>query len=549
MPPTLDQWKLAAFAYMGETLSQRDAQRDPTDRSPIPVDDTRGLPAVKFTGSGKPAKLNPIGKKVMGEIWGDVNARHAIDPQKAAKIERKKNMGEAAPVEIQRDGCTMRGNFFTAKGHNLVDNGFAPDTSRPVVLLLMGSGGSAQDQGLDMAEFYTENGASVLSVNYSGFGDSDDRTPGETSLYEDAQAMLEHLVKMGYDPDQIIIHGYSMGGAVAASLEQKNEGNGVRFRGAVLDRPMTHATDAISTSMTNDGRANVGAKAIGVLGSRLAGKFKTEDRVKKLDKSTRKIVTADNENLGPFGEAMRAKMIKDGHRVVGAAPTGGHFDHAAVIRDNEDALKELVGRNRYGGEESTLGGDEVTADYLMDAANELDRLQREITQDADNAQLNVLDAQDRMFGMIYATLANIDRDLHKFQYHIDVIDEVLDSGVLDVAAFQPMRGQWRGSKMTFQGAIRKMTEQRRRVEDGLLDLIEEALEDGQKLDALFAAPSERDPLGTRPAQRNALASMIEDARQRRSTDYAFDANIDPKIVADERREVLEIVREMAYQTA
>ncbi|MEO0482307.1 MAG: alpha/beta fold hydrolase [Planctomycetota bacterium] len=553
MPPTLEQWKLAAFSYMGETLSQRDAQRDPTNRSPIRVDDTRGLEPVQFTGAKRPSKANPIGRAVIGEIWGNPAERHGIDPEKATKIQRKRDMGEAAPVEIQRDGCAMRGNFYTAKGHNLADNNFAADTSRPVVLLLTGSGGSAQDQGLDMAEFYSENGASVMSVNYSGFGDSDDREPNERSLYEDAQAMLDHLVKMGYDAENIIIHGYSMGGPVAAALEQKNENNGVRFRGAVLDRPMSHATDAISSSINESGSTNVGTKAIGFLGGRLAGKFKTEDRVKKLDKGTRKLVTADTDNLGPFAQAMRQQMEDDGHLVVGADPANdgahGHEDHQGVIADNEDAFKELIGRNRHGGAESTMGADEVTTDYLMDAANELDRLQQQITQDADNAQQNVNGNDDRMFGMIYATLGNIDKDLNKFRYNVEVIDEVLDCGVLDTNAFQSQRGQWRSSKRIFEQAIPTLVQQRRRVEDGLLDEIEDALDDAVRLGALFAAPSENDPLGTKPAGRGVLASMIEDARQRRATDYEFDANISPSIVASERREVLEIVRDMAYQTA
>jgi len=553
MPPTLEQWKLAAFNYMGETLRQRDAQRDPANRSPIPVDGARGLAPVQFTGAKRPSKANPIGGAVIGEIWGDANDRHAIDPERASKIQRKRDMGEAAPVEIRRDGCAMRGNFYTAKGHNLADNGFAPDTSRPVVLLLTGSGGSAQDQGLEMAEFYAENGASVLSVNYSGFGDSDDREPNERSLYEDAQAMLDHLVKMGYDPAQIVIHGFSMGGPVAAALEQKNEGNGVRFRGAVLDRPMSHATDAISSSLNDSGSTNAGTKAIGFLGSRLAGKFKTEDRVKKLDKGTRKVVTADTDNLGPFAQAMRRQMEADGHRVVGADPARdgrhGHFGHRGVIEDNQDALKELISRNRHGGEESTLGADEVTTDYLMDAALELDRLQQQITQDADNAQQNVNAADDRMFGMIYATLSNIDQDLNKYRYDLDVIEEVLGCGVLDTAAFQPQRGQWRSSKMILEQAVRKLTEQRRRVEDGLLDEIERALGDPAYLASLFAAPSERDPLGTKPAGRGALASMIEDARQRRSTDYEFDPDIDAGVVAAERRDVLEMARDRAYQFA
>jgi pimeloyl-ACP methyl ester carboxylesterase len=122
------------------------------------------------------------------------------------------------------------------------------------VLFLSGSGGSAEQYGLDLAKFYCTRGADVVAVNYRGFGgstkdsktlmgkatttriDASDIT--EDGLYSDAHAIFGWLMGEGVSPDNTIIHGYSLGGPVAAELTAHLAGKGIRVGGLVLESPM-----------------------------------------------------------------------------------------------------------------------------------------------------------------------------------------------------------------------------------------------------------------------------------------------------------------------
>lgn len=60
-------------------------------------------------------------------------------------------------------------------------------------------------------------GSSVLAIDYRGYGKSSGR-PSEQGLYRDAEAGFMYLLAMGYRAEQIIVHGQSLGTAVAIDL-------------------------------------------------------------------------------------------------------------------------------------------------------------------------------------------------------------------------------------------------------------------------------------------------------------------------------------------
>ncbi|KAF0712725.1 Aste57867_4711 [Aphanomyces stellatus] len=60
--------------------------------------------------------------------------------------------------------------------------------------------------------------ANVLGVDYRGFGDSTFVWPTEPGLYDDARTAYTHALAMGFPPHRILVHGYSLGSAVAARL-------------------------------------------------------------------------------------------------------------------------------------------------------------------------------------------------------------------------------------------------------------------------------------------------------------------------------------------
>jgi alpha-beta hydrolase superfamily lysophospholipase len=94
---------------------------------------------------------------------------------------------------------------------------FIPADGPKVVLFFHGNG-STLDCSLPLAEFYHQHGYSVFVAEYRGYGKSTG-APSEQGLYQDAQAAWDYLRQQrGYAESQILLHGESLGGAVAIWL-------------------------------------------------------------------------------------------------------------------------------------------------------------------------------------------------------------------------------------------------------------------------------------------------------------------------------------------
>jgi alpha-beta hydrolase superfamily lysophospholipase len=82
------------------------------------------------------------------------------------------------------------------------------------VLFFHGNGGNISHY-LDHVSSFHRLGLNTLIVDYRGYGQSSG-SPTEAGLYLDAAAAWQELVdQRGIPPDQIIVAGYSLGGAVA----------------------------------------------------------------------------------------------------------------------------------------------------------------------------------------------------------------------------------------------------------------------------------------------------------------------------------------------
>jgi uncharacterized protein len=106
--------------------------------------------------------------------------------------------------------------------------------ARLATLHLHGNAGNItyRDQA---AAAITEAGSSVLLLDYRGYGKSEGR-PWEAGLYRDAMAAYEWLLGKGYTSDGIVLHGESLGSAVAVELASHK-----RCAGVVLEAPFTSA--------------------------------------------------------------------------------------------------------------------------------------------------------------------------------------------------------------------------------------------------------------------------------------------------------------------
>lgn len=91
-----------------------------------------------------------------------------------------------------------------------------PD-AEATLLFFHGNAGNISHR-LDSISIFYDLGLSVFIIDYRGYGNSDGR-PSEDGTYRDAMAAWDYLVgERRRRPDEIIVFGRSLGGAVAASL-------------------------------------------------------------------------------------------------------------------------------------------------------------------------------------------------------------------------------------------------------------------------------------------------------------------------------------------
>ena len=89
--------------------------------------------------------------------------------------------------------------------------------AKATLLFFHGNAGNVSHR-LDSISIFHDIGLSVFIIDYRGYGKSDGR-PSEHGTYRDAMAAWEYLVdERQVRPDEIIVFGRSLGGAVAASL-------------------------------------------------------------------------------------------------------------------------------------------------------------------------------------------------------------------------------------------------------------------------------------------------------------------------------------------
>ena len=114
------------------------------------------------------------------------------------------------------------------------------DGARWVTLHLHGNAGNITHRFLIYREILAADSA-ILAIDYRGYGKSAGK-PTEGGVYRDADAAYDQLLRIGYRPDQIVIHGESLGTAVAVDLASRRP-----CAGLVLEAPFTSAADVAGT--------------------------------------------------------------------------------------------------------------------------------------------------------------------------------------------------------------------------------------------------------------------------------------------------------------
>ena len=94
----------------------------------------------------------------------------------------------------------------------------AADTHGLTVLYLHGNSGNVSSN-INQVQRLHALGASVLTIDYRGYGRSSGPFPNEARLYADAVAAYHFLIhEKAVDPHHLIVYGHSLGGAIAIDL-------------------------------------------------------------------------------------------------------------------------------------------------------------------------------------------------------------------------------------------------------------------------------------------------------------------------------------------
>jgi alpha-beta hydrolase superfamily lysophospholipase len=159
------------------------------------------------------------------------------------------------------------------------------------VIFYSGSHGSNAAMCGTVAAAYNALGATVVGVDYRGFGSSngdgkyhlDGASITERSIYEDAWAIYRYVVEvLGVESRNIVLYGFSLGGAVASwvaarAVEQGDVPGALMLHSSIRD--MTHA--AASTLPLPAPLAFVAGALGGVL---TGGAYNTASHLKRLAK-------------------------------------------------------------------------------------------------------------------------------------------------------------------------------------------------------------------------------------------------------------------------
>lgn len=141
---------------------------------------------------------------------------------------------DVTPADIGLDYSDVR---FDAADGVCLHGWFIPADNGPVLLYFHGNAGNISHR-LDSIRFFHELGLSVFIIDYRGYGRSSGQ-PDEQGTYQDALGAWQHLIQTrGIDPQQIVIFGRSLGGAVAAWLA-----NEVSAKAVILSSTFTSIND------------------------------------------------------------------------------------------------------------------------------------------------------------------------------------------------------------------------------------------------------------------------------------------------------------------
>ena len=209
------------------------------------------------------------------------------------------------------------------------------------IIFYSGSGSPNTEQIKNIVADYTLRGATVVGVDYGGFGASGKKVSSgkirQNSIYSDAQEIYNYVEKnLRIKKSEIIIHGYSLGGAVAAYVAANVSKGQDKLGGLILQSSIKNVRHASYNCLEN---RNPAIRLLGTLGGSLfADQFDCEKELKRLFKQDPYIpisicggdstdwLRLSRTKLDGFLKKAKFKNLKihigsEGHMKNGGAPT------------------------------------------------------------------------------------------------------------------------------------------------------------------------------------------------------------------------------------
>lgn len=341
------------------------------------------------------ARLMEIGKR-RGEVQARRSGKAVYVPAKRKELERGKHkmnlfraitnacaLGTYDERHAQEQyapvvGSTLQKKEITTDSYSLkgalYQNQNQASGAGKLVIVYSGSGAPGPEMIRSIVPSYVQAGASVLHFSYRGFGSSQSLKNGkktgthlcEDSLYQDGHAIFNYAVKtLGYAPSNIILHGFSLGGAVAAKVAadiakenamKLGEGTEItefdRLGGLVLHSAIGTMSQAAGGGLT------------GWIGSLGSGNYDTKSHMRHLHESDPNLPV--HFRGGPFNgnederfdddqdhlSLKRTKLDQDAkahfENFSSYEGTEGHLagNQAANMRYGQNAIRELVANGR-----------------------------------------------------------------------------------------------------------------------------------------------------------------------------------------------------------
>lgn len=142
--------------------------------------------------------------------------------------------------------------------------------SEKYIIWLNGLGGCYESQLERLGEYADTLEANVLVFNYRGVGDSTSNRPVRPKdLVTDTKAMIAFLTEKGVAPEDIVIHGFSLGGGVGAQAAL--QAPGVK---QINDRSFKSFSKAVKELVTLNLQKKIGKTAANVIGNLTAALIK-----------------------------------------------------------------------------------------------------------------------------------------------------------------------------------------------------------------------------------------------------------------------------------